>query len=329
MRKLSILIMIFALFITWGCEDSGQDVVNIETQLLRLIDSDETLSLDGLDDGEAVEGDYESGLDQPGNYKVLGDTLDPESGLRVRVGRMITGVDRTVEFSDTEADTIYGTVTRTVSGYYLISYLDTTLSERQVWEKPFTSDFQRKVRFIANDTPDDTTDNDYKINAVSIGIGVTGSKVDIVKLDIFDADNSVLLYSFEGDLLNQFIDRESLSTFDAWNELRVEVTVTNLGPEFDHNSGEAVMLHYGLNRISKGRRTLNDMGEDPDVTALDNVFTGYWFTHGPGLNGAMQRHRQRNFRSFVDVVDLASIFTEDEAVHSVNWAIPYTIVYNN
>ncbi len=329
--KKNIYFFIFAsLLLIIGCEDANVETTNIEQTLLSLIDGDDALGLDGFDDGDAIEGDYESGLEQEGLYKILGDTLDPESDIRIRFGKWITGVIRDVEFTDLDSDTVIGTITKTITGFFKIVALDTINDDTTVWVKDFTTDFVRKVRFVQVDTVASDSSDGWRINAISIGVGITGNKVDIEKIEYFIPDGAVPLYSFEGDVTNHFIARDEIPTFDAWRNIRTEVTITNSGPEFPFLSGEAVALHYGHKRGQKGRRIMNDMGLFFDTTALDNVFTTLWRVHGPGRhpqdNQPLQR---RTFRGFADVIDFGSLYSEDDAVHSVFWALPYRSLRSN
>ncbi len=325
MKNILILLTGLSLLMFVGCEDAEQDPISMEQHLLTLINTDETLGLAGFDDGDAADGDYEDGLEQQGLFKVLGDTLDPDSDLRIRFGRRITNIDRDVVFTDLDNDTAIGVITKTITGDFIIFSRDTVSGDTTHWVKSFITDFTRKVRFVRIDTVDSDSTDGWRINAISIGVGETGSKVDISKIEFFTQDEATPIYSFEGDVTDFFIPRSELPTFQAWRLIRMEVTVTNNGPEFPFNSGEAVMLHYGHGRGYKGRRLINDMGLFSDATALDNVFTGLWLVHGPGRRPHRpdQPHQRRVFRSFVDVIDFGTLYTEDEAVHSVFWALPY------
>ena len=326
MKKLLILFICLSLLLLISCEDTEQDIVegDIEQYLIALINGDETLGLDGLDDGGAIDGEYEDGLEQEGLFKVLGDTLEPGSDLRIRFGRRITNVDRDVVFTDLENDTAIGVITRTITGDFIIFARDTATGDTTRWVKSFVTNFTRKVRFVLTDTTTNDSTGGWRINALSIGVGVTGNKVDISKLEFHTPDGAEPIYSYEGDVTDLFIPRVEIPAFQAWQAIRTEVSVTNTGPEFPFNSGEAVMLHYGHGRGYKGRRLINDMGVFADVTALDNIFTGLWRVHGPGRHPHdHQPYQRRVFRGFVDVVDFGTLYAEDEAVHSVFWALPY------
>ncbi|MFH1851548.1 MAG: hypothetical protein ABIA75_04320 [Candidatus Neomarinimicrobiota bacterium] len=321
MKKLLIPVVAIFMLLLVGCEDSDTNTATTEQQLLALLDGDDIFGLDGLDDGEAIEGDYESGLELPGTYKTLGDTIDPDSGLRIRFGRRITSVAREVEFRDTDADTAYATITRVVNGNFVIFTRDTASGDTSRWIKPFTTDFIRQVRFVR---VADSDTLDWKIDALTVGVGITGTKVNIARVDWFTADGTTVLFSYGGDVINQFFSRDEIAAFTAWETLRVEVTVTNQGPEFPFNSGEGVLLHYGSGPGVKGRKAINDSGRSGDAVASDNIFTGYWRVHGPGWDNRQGRwYQHRAFRSFVDVIDFGSLYAEDEAIHSVFWALPY------
>jgi len=326
-----ILTLFIVLLFVFGCEDTTTpDVSDLELQLWALITADTTLSLDVLNDGSAIAGDYEDGLDQTGLMRALGDTLDPESGLRICFGRRLNTITVYAVFDDLDNDTILAEITRTLTGDFIIVARDTVSGDTLRWEKPFTTDFQRRVRFVCDTTTAEDDSAAWRIDALTVGVGVTGSKVDITSLAFFTENGVEPLYAYTGNVLDTFIPRDELPEFPAWQPLRVEVTVTNAGPEFPYRSGEGVSLHYGLGPGQKGRRIINDAGVGADLTASDNVFTGLWLVHGPGRNPQNnQPYQRRLFCGFADVLDFGTLFAEDETVHSVFWALPYRSVRSN
>ncbi len=334
MKKITAMIIGISILLFTGCENTQDKVTSSETSveqiLLALIDGDESLSLDGFADDDAIEGEYEEGLEFDDLGKVLTDTLTPSDSIRIKLGRRILNVDREVIFTDLDNDTAYGEIIKTITGSLHIKIKNRVTGDTTSWVKPFTTDFIRKVRFVQGDSAATDSTDGWVVDAISLGVGITGNKVNILKLEIFALDGADPVFTFEGDVANQFISRHDIPTFAARTFLRTEVTVSNSGPEFPFNSGEMVSLHYGINRRYKARRILNDVGYGLDETVSDNIFTGKWRINGPGRRPDNdQPYQRRKFRSFFDVVDYGTIFAQDEAVHSVFWTLPYRSVRSN
>ncbi|NOZ03068.1 MAG: hypothetical protein GXO92_00465, partial [FCB group bacterium] len=280
MKILSVLLIIAGMMMV-GCEDEVTDLSNTEAELMQLLNEDEALAFDGLNDGGAVDLEYEEGLETGGAAKTMIDTLWPNhDDYRIRFGRRITNVETLVDFDiDEDNGVAVADVNRTVTGKFIVVAFDTAYAVVDSFVKPFESVFSRKVRFIKVDD----SERHWRVDAFTIGAGGAGSKVAITQIQIFARNDSIADYTFTADQVgDMFITRDSIPTFNAWRPVRVEVTVENAGPEFPYLSGEGVMLHYGRNRRYKARKMMHDNGAWGDATANDNVFTRVWRIHGPG-----------------------------------------------
>lgn len=319
MKYLTLIVISLTLFVI-GCEDIKTEYSDRELELNALIESDEALGLDGLDDQGADYGyaGYSVGLEEYGQG-YLGKVMDdfhPDSGYTYHFGRKIYQITKTVTFTH-EEDYSIADIIRTVSADFIIIITD-SLGNETTFEKPYTSDFQRSVKFV-------TENNHWKVDEFTFGVGKAGSKVDITKLEYYTMDansNWVSQFVMEGDVLNTWIPRNEIATFTARTPVKVEVTVTNSDDPnpYPFKSGEGVMFHRGLHRNLKARRPMNDEGTFEDAVANDNIFTQVWFVHGPGM-----RHQHRVFRGFFSVIDFATIFDSEENVNVAVWAMPYKV----
>ncbi len=328
MNKLKLIFLSLLVF-SIGCESiEDQNIAAIEAELLQVLDRDDALGIDGLDDQNAMESDYDEGMELDGGLaKMAIDTLWPGGEYRIRLGRRILDHNREVEFV-IEGDTAIGHISFSVDGEFRILAIDTSTHEvADSVVKPFTSVFSRKVRFVQHETPNNPDSSAWRIDAFTMGMGGAGSKVSISSMNIYGVDfqndweTGELLYSFNADEAGDlFLSREELPTFFFRQPIVLEVEVENLGPEFPQGSSEWTHFHYARNRWMKGRRHLNDAGRYPDVTENDNTFSTIWRVHGPGWG-----HNHRIFRGFFDVLDMSSVFVEDEDVHTAVWWLPYRV----
>jgi len=327
MRTFSAIAISLFIILFPACEQTNEEAFNPD-DLLALIDADEAFSLDGFNDEGAVVDDYITGLEIGGMSKTMVDTLWPHSSYRLRFGRQITNHDRTVTF-DVNGDTAIGYITHTLEGNFIVVAIDTnTHAVVDSFVKTFSTDFNRKLRFVR--IPDSNNPDGYHwiIDAFTLGTGGAGTKVRITKLDFIwtpDGGSDSVLYSFEASTVEDlFIPRQELPTFFAWTPMRVELTVENDDPVFyldSLDSGERALFHFGRDRHHKARRRMNDSGYGADNLAGDNVFTVAWRAHGPGIG-----HRQRIFRMFFDVIDNATLFISDGGYNTAVWYFPYKII---
>lgn len=324
MKMLSVLLITTGLMIV-ACENRITDSSNTEAELMQLLDEDEALAFDGLNDGGAVDIEYEEGLETDGAAKTMIDTLWPkQDDYRIRFGRRITNVETLVDFDiDEDNGVATADVNRTINGEFIVVALDTAYTVVDSFVKPFESVFTRKVRFVRDDGGESSAERKrWRVDAFTIGAGGAGSKVAITQIRVFTRNDSIADYTFTADQVGDlFITRDSIPTFYAWQPIRVEVTVENAGPEFPYLSGEGVMQHYGRNRRYKARKIMYDNGRWGDATANDNVFTRVWRVHGPGIG-----RQQRVFRSFFDVIDFGTLYAEEESVNTAVWVLPYRSV---
>ncbi len=331
----------FIIFLV-GCSDMGNNNENDEVQLLRLLDEDSATGLDGFDDGGLVDLEYEVGLELFGLSRILGDTLNYGQGYRVRYGRRILGRDRTVDFTF-EGDTAIGNVIYNLNGTFVVQVRDTStmdVIDSMGFSKDFSSLMIRKVKFVRTVNQNNPDGYAWRISAMTPLVGSSGDKVSLSSLNIFsinastDSINGItieeenLLFTLNstevGDL---FLDRDNLPMFDAFQNLMVKIATENTGPEYALDSigvGEWVMNRYGRSQYHRGRRKLNDYGNGVDNITNDNIHSGLWRIHGPGMG-----RESRVFRSFFSIIDLATIFTEDGGYNSYTLSIPYKVVRPN
>ena len=309
-----------------SCED--KNLTDLETRLISLLDSDDVTGVDGFDTNGDAELDFETGLETQGAYKNLSDTLVYEHGYKIRFGRQITDKNRTVEF-EIGSDTAIGLVNYNVNGVLTVKSFDTTDNiqiDSMSFSKDFSTTFVRKVRFVQIDNPSEPDGFEWKINALTPLVGGSGDKVTISNISIYELTDAMekgaLLHQFNANgIENLFINRESLPVFSAYSHYVIEVSVNNAGPELSidtTNVGEWVFKNYGRRFNMRGRKHLNDKGAILDSILNDNIHTGGWRAHGPGLG--LQR---RGFRSFFETVDLATIFVEGGGYNTSIWSIPY------
>ena len=327
-------ITLLLMFISIGCVDIDQDEDYDKSELLRILDEDDAAGIDGFDDGGLLDLDYDMGLELVGSGRTLGDTLAYGEGYRIRFGRQITDRERTVDFT-IDGDTAIGVVNYMINGVFMAQAKDTSTMEvidSIGFSKEFSSTMTRKVKYARVDNSNNPDGYSWRIIALTPLTGGAGDKVSITSVEVYDLNLSVtgeqlaeegeLIYSISSDGIEDlYMDRETLPTFTSFNSVIVKVTVENTGPEYSIDTsgvGEWAMLRYGRSAAQRGRRRLNDYGAGIDSDANDNIHTGVWRVHGPGIG-----QNSRVFRSFFSTIDLATLFTEDGGYNSVTWSLPY------
>ena len=329
MKKL-IIITSFSVFIMNGCVDSETAVYDTESVLLALLDEDEAVGVDGFDSGGDMDLDHDIGLETQGVARTFSDTLSFGEGYRIRFGRQLIDRERSVEF-ETGEDTAIGLVTHTVNGEFIATAIDTTNQEQidsLSFSKEFTTVLTRKVRFVRVDDPANPDGYRWKIDALTPMVGGSGDKVTLTNLSYYSLTESLelneLLYSFSSDELGDlYIDRESLPVFTAFSGVVAYVNVTNNGPEYTTDNtgvGEWVFVNYGRNTQQRGRRHLRDSGLLFDQVMNDNIHSGGMRVHGPGPGQV-----RGVFRTFIETVDLATMFVSDGGYNTNIWSIPYKV----
>ncbi len=227
-------------------------------------------------------------------------------------------------------DTAIGLVTHTVNGEFIATVIDTNQDEIDSlsFSKEFTTMLTRKVRFVKVDDPSDPDGYRWKIDALTPLVGGSGDKVALVDLSYYSLTDSLelneLLYSFSSDDLGDlYIDRESLPVFTSFSRVVAYVSVTNNGPEYTTDNtgvGEWVFVNYGRSSQQRGRRHLRDSGLFFDQVMNDNIHSGGMRVHGPGPGQV-----QGVFRTFIETVDLATMFVSDGGYNTNVWSIPYRV----
>ena len=327
MKKL-ITITSLSIFVINGCVDSSS-VDDTESILLALLNEDEAVGVDGFDSDGDMDLDHDVGLETEGVARTFSDTLSFGDGYRIRFGRQLIDRERTVEF-ETGEDTAIGLVTHTVNGEFIATAIDTNQDEIDSlsFSKEFTAMLTRKVRFVKVDDPSDSDGYRWKIDALTPLVGGSGDKVALVDLSYYSLTDSLelneLLYSFSSDDLGDlYIDRESLPVFTSFSRVVAYVSVTNNGPEYTTDNtgvGEWVFVNYGRSSQQRGRRHLRDSGLFFDQVMNDNTHSGGMRVHGPGPGQV-----QGVFRTFIETVDLATMFVSDGGYNTNVWSIPYRV----
>ena len=327
-------ITLLLMFISIGCVDIDKDEDYDKSELLKILDEDDAAGIDGFDDGGLLDLDYDMGLELIGSGRTLGDTLAYGEGYRIRFGRQITDRERTVDFT-IDGDTAIGVVNYMINGVFMAEARDTSTMEvidSIGFSKEFSSTMTRKVKYARVDNSNNPDGYSWRIIALTPLTGGAGDKVSITSVEVYDLNLSVtgeqlaeegeLIYSISSDGIEDlYMDRETLPTFTSFNSVIVKVTVENTGPEYSIDTlgvGEWAMVRYGRSAAQRGRRRLNDYGAGIDSDANDNIHTGVWRVHGPGIG-----QNSRVFRSYFSTIDLATLFTEDGGYNSVTWSLPY------
>ena len=327
MKKL-ITLTSLSIFVINGCVDSSS-VDDTESILLALLNEDEAVGVDGFDSDGDMDLDHDVGLETEGVARTFSDTLSFGDGYRIRFGRQLIDRERTVEF-ETGEDTAIGLVTHTVNGEFIATAIDTNQDEIDSlsFSKEFTTMLTRKVRFVKVDDPSDPDGYRWRIDALTPLVGGSGDKVALVDLSYYSLTDSLelneLLYSFSSDDLGDlYIDRESLPVFTSFSRVVAYVSVTNNGPEYTTDNtgvGEWVFVNYGRSSQQRGRRHLRDSGLFFDQVMNDNIHSGGMRVHGPGPGQV-----QGVFRTFIETVDLATMFVSDGGYNTNVWSIPYRV----
>ena len=327
MKKL-ITLTSLSIFVINGCVDSSS-VDDTESILLALLNEDEAVGVDGFDSDGDMDLDHDVGLETEGVARTFSDTLSFGDGYRIRFGRQLIDRERTVEF-ETGEDTAIGLVTHTVNGEFIATVIDTNQDEIDSlsFSKEFTTMLTRKVRFVKVDDPSDPDGYRWRIDALTPLVGGSGDKVALVDLSYYSLTDSLelneLLYSFSSDELGDlYIDRESLPVFTSFSRVVAYVSVTNNGPEYTTDNtgvGEWVFVNYGRSSQQRGRRHLRDSGLFFDQVMNDNIHSGGMRVHGPGPGQV-----QGVFRTFIETVDLATMFVSDGGYNTNVWSIPYRV----
>lgn len=327
--KTIIIFISILIFIINGCVDNSLSINETESKFLILLDEDPATGVDGFDSGGDMDLNHDIGLEIEGASRSLSDTLSFGEGYRIRFGRQLVDHERTVEFEIGE-DTAIGLVAHMVYGNFMVMVIDTNQNkiDSLSFSKEFTTVLNRKVRFVKVNDPTSLDGYRWKIDALTPMVGSSGDKIALVDLSFYSLTDSLevdeLLYSFSSDELGDlYIDRESLPVFTSFGRIAAYVNVINTGPEYttdNTNVGEWVFLNYGKNRLQRGRRHLKDSGVYIDEVMNDNIHSGTMRVHGPGL-----AQNRGVFRTFIETIDLATLYVSDGGYNTNIWSIPYKV----
>lgn len=317
MLLITVLIVLQA-----GCDQQDRDEITIAeltAALASLVEGDAALDLGGLADDGLFDDDYDQS--QVWN-KALQDTIWPRMHRGVRWGRFITDRSIEVHLDRVGVDTVYATVTGTLTGFIRAGGWnfgpDSTVVIADTLSKPFQQTTTRRVRFVRVGSTGNLR-QDWRIGGLTAVLGTAGSKVSLEELRFsFSGDTATYFRLGRDEVLDRFFDRENLPRFTGQAPVAMYVMVDNAGPVFPLGSGELVLIRHGRGLGRFSRALLNDLGLLNDVTPLDNIFSGYWRPH--------QRPQQAHvFRLYVEVLDHASLLVPDEAFHSEFIGLPYLI----
>jgi hypothetical protein len=221
------------------------------------------------------------------------------------------GVTFAVEFAGDSAATI--TRTRHWNGVLRL-VTDTTGGQRTTLDKAMYNTCVRKahaVRIARTRVPRDnwriteitpevlqsTAPNPYTVDPIRLQIDGASDAGPIPLLDLTDP-------------LNTYLNRETLPTVGAAQELTVMATLNSTAVAF------AVVHPFAYRRGPLHRLALHDDGVAPDVTAGDGIYSGTFFA--PARAGL--------YHAAADFMDWETMFDSDGAYDAGGWAIPYRVV---
>ncbi len=276
---------------------------------------------EGLSDAGMSDDDYDVGLSL-GMVTTPADTLWPGRYRGIRWGRRITDHDWQLTIDSLVGDAAYITITTTLSGTLQVGGwirdTDSAVVIQDTVSKPFDLTATRRVRFERATDSGDLL-QDWRITGLTAILGTAGTKVAVENL-LFTLPDSVSPHFqlARDELPEHFFNRQNLPSFEPLSAVPTFVTVSNSGPTFPLWSGERAVIRHGRSAGRTSRRRLNDLGLGLDEQALDGVYSGRWTTH----EAPSQAH---SYRLFVEVIDLASLFVEEEPFHGEFIGVPYRI----
>ena len=312
-----------AVLLLGGCE-AVEDVVSVEElrdALRSLIEADGAFAIEGLSDAEMSDDDYDVGT---GLSMVMApaDTLWPSRYHGIRWGRRITDHDWQLTIDSLVGDAAYVTITTTLSGTLRVGgwirATDSIVVIQDTLSKPFNFTATRRVRFERVTDSGDLLE-DWRITGLTAILGTAGTKIAVEELLLTLPDSVTPHFRLaREELPNRFFNRQNLPGFAPLSAVPTFVTVSNSGPAFPLWSGERAVIRHGRAAGRTSRQRLNDRGLGLDEQALDGVYSGRWITHEAPS-------RAHSYRLFVEVIDLASLFVEDEPFHGEFMGVPYQI----
>ena len=325
MKKLLTLLLV-TLFVV-SCEDNGMNYSHADyLKMMAAINQDEMVGLDAIDDDGLQDEDYDETLYDMDFTSSRIDPFPTDGSAVFRFGRKVEDRTRDIQFDCTDCDVAIATITQTQSGtFYAKAYNKESHEEIDSFEKAFSETFVKRARLEKKDNAENPDGYVWRITAVSIGTGGSGSKLSVDEVRIYapmDSDEAVYtLNASDGSL----IDKESMPKLAIGESFRIEVSVSNSDPILDFRSGDAVNQHIGKHKKHKARRGLRDGVQADDGTiTYDNVFVRRLKV--PKGAGSDSKHR-RPLKMHFGALDFGTMLDSDAGYYSSVLAFPFH-VYN-
>ncbi len=343
MQQIKIIMISIIVLLGVACEDSSPltDGNDLESTILSLISSDESVSLDGLSDEEVSN---ELFLEEDDDLART-DATDIYQ-LPVRWGRFVDSVEGSVTFESFEAgtDTIYALIEKVISGTFVVVNGDTATTDSgfvfmpsDTTEKPFQMTSQRRLRFVRVFQDENDPFLGWRIRGrTPVVITTESSNVNITGVTLereVDINMFEPVFSLENtdDILNTFITLQDMPHLLNHEFIKTLAYVENSNPGINDYpaSGEGVFMHYGKGHHRKARKPLFDDGGEVtinghtsnDAVADDNEFTRIWRVHR-----RLPDYPVEIYQLFIDVIDYETMLNPEGEYHSVIIGFPYLLV---
>lgn len=317
MKKLIIGLMVVTMLILSSCdfgELTGGWNNNDDDDNVTLVELIEAEILAETDVDAVIEEDID--IDIPTS---LSKALPGPGGngrnmrrIRLKVKQGIDSVDvqRSIEY--TADDTALVTLTKTLFGTMVINQTDTAIVDTpEVWEKSYEYTTTSYMQFVqvecADSNQTDSTESDttlqWKLMAKSIESGETAGILNTIESVTLEADDDSTMLVFDNPEALFVIVRGRPEGWGSFRE-RPGQQETEVYVAIDGSDDVNVLGSSG--RYFK----LLDDGEDLDLTADDNIFSG------TVLKGRGQS------RLRVRMITTATFIEEDAPVEIATWFLP-------
>ena len=358
----AVLILLFG----YGCHENGivspiQDNSNsnLETTLLKVVDSDESLQ------------SFEPNYNEEQAMSFLGTSLGKEF-YPLKVGQRMKLVDRSLELpTDTSITEFEGTLYQKFEGtLFIVGYInqppdsvktrpDTTI------QKSFTTEIYRKVKLVKIDVTGDPQ-TDWKITAVSLPQGGTlNPTAKIVKITLTPEEGDPLVID---DPNSYFFDKGNLPPRDSVNRTdtgqgqngRPNVPMNGGRPEGmgpgnnagrgngnnngngQGNNGLGERIHNFLAFRQGQKITINVEVQSPNDSDFVTLTYGAMFSGGSRVkakfdlvssSGDLKVYEKTwvahpglgNRHIVINVLTNSSVFDDAAPVEENTWGIPYLV----